>query len=1006
MKKQLNIKKLLILNLPYILMGLFATNFGEAWRMAQGADASQKALSLISVLPVALASWWPSLHPLDLLVGICCGGGLRLAVYLKSKNAKKYRHGMEYGSARWGTHEDIAPYVDPVFQNNVILTKTESLTMNSRPKDPKTARNKNVLVIGGSGSGKTRFWLKPNLMQMHSSYVVTDPKGTILVECGKMLQRGTPKMRPKLGKDHQPIKDRHGNPVYETVKDKNGKVVYEPYRIKVLNTINFKKSMHYNPFAYIHSEKDILKLVTTLIANTKGEGKAGDDFWVKAETLLYCALIGYIHYEAPVEEQNFATLIEFINAMEVREDDEEFKNPVDLMFDALEAEKPNHFAVRQYKKYKLAAGVVCFKRLIHHDMSKSLKTYKATKQKGDPMSKQKITALYERLSRDDELQGESNSISNQKKLLEEYAAQQGFTNCVHFTDDGISGTCFDRPGFLDMMRQVEAGNVDYLCIKDMSRLGRDYLKVGQIMEILRQRGVRLIAINDGVDSARGDDDFTPFRNIMNEYYARDTSRKIKSTFKTKGMTGKHLTGTVIYGYLWNETRDQWIVDEYAAEVVKRIFAMTIDGYGPYQIAKKLSEDKILIPSAYLAQHNEGVNKNKTFKDVYGWGSSTIVNLLDKREYLGHTVNFKTRKHFKDKKSHYVPEDEWAIFENTHEAIISQETFDLAQKIRSKVRRYPDGWGEAAPLTGLLYCADCGGKMYVHRTNNGKRISQYTCSQYTKVPCGTLCKTQHRINEDVVLSLVSDMLRAIAEYAKHDRAEFVRVVQEAQSSQQTSEVKKQRTRLATSKQRVSELEVLLCKIYEDNVLGKLPDARYAVLDAQYAKEQAALTAEIATLEKAVGDYEKHEKSADRFITLIDKYQNFDKLTNTMLNEFVDKILVHERARKGSRETTQEVEIFFNFVGRFVPPAFAEVELTPEELEEIRKREERKDKLHQNYLKRKASGAQKRYEDKIKAAKKAEMDEKKNAIRAEDIARGVFIPVSNLPKREPQKGAITA
>ena len=246
--------------------------------------------------------------------------------------------------------------MDPVFQNNVILTKTESLTMNSRPKDPKTARNKNVLVIGGSGSGKTRFWLKPNLMQMHSSYVVTDPKGTILVECGKMLQRGTPKMRPKLGKDHQPVKDRHGNPVYETVKDKNGKVVYEPYRIKVLNTINFKKSMKYNPFAYLRSEKDILKLVTTLIANTKGEGKAGDDFWVKAETLLYCALIGYIHYEAPVEEQNFATLIEFINAMEVREDDEEFKNPVDLMFDALEAEKPNHFAVRQYKKYKLAAG--------------------------------------------------------------------------------------------------------------------------------------------------------------------------------------------------------------------------------------------------------------------------------------------------------------------------------------------------------------------------------------------------------------------------------------------------------------------------------------------------------------------------------------------------------------------------------------------------------------------------------------------------------------------------
>ena len=867
--------------------------------------------------------------------------------------------------------------------------------MNSRPKDPKTARNKNVLVIGGSGSGKTRFWLKPNLMQMHSSYVVTDPKGTILVECGKMLQRGA----PKLEKDGKPMKDKHG------------KVIYEPYRIKVLNTINFKKSMHYNPFAYIHSEKDILKLVTTLIANTKGEGKAGDDFWVKAETLLYCALIGYIHYEAPVEEQNFSTLIEFINAMEVREDDEEFKNPVDLMFDALETEKPNHFAVRQYKKYKLAAGVVCSKRLLNQAVGKSLRTHNLKPKKGAQVMRknEKITALYERLSRDDfgkddDQQRESNSISNQKAMLEEFAARQGFTNIVHFTDDGISGTCFDRPGFLAMMKEVEAGNVEYLCIKDMSRMGRDYLKVGQIMEILRQRGVRLIAINDGVDSARGDDDFTPFRNIMNEYYARDTSRKIRSTFQSKGKSGKHLTGTVIYGYLWNEARDQWLVDPEAADVVKRIFAMTIDGYGPYQIASKLKEEKVLIPSAYLARHGEGVNKNKTFKDVYGWGSSTICNILEKREYLGHTINFKTRKHFKDKKSHYVPEDEWTIFENTHEAIIDQQTFDLVQKIRGNVRRYPDGWGEAAPLTGLLYCADCGGKMYVHRTNNGKRISQYTCSQYSKVPVGKLCTTQHRINEDVVLSLVSEMLKAIAEYAKHDRAEFVRVVQEAQSSQQTAEVKKQRTRLATAKQRVSELEVLLCKIYEDNILGKLSDSRYATLDAQYEKEQSELTAEISVLEKAVKSYEKHEKDADRFIALIDKYENFDKLTIAMLNEFIEKILVHERDRKGSIQTTQEVEIYFNFVGRFVPPAFGEAELTPEELEEIRKREERKDRLHQNYLKRKASGAQKRYEDKIKGRKKAEIEAKKAAIRAEDIAKGVFVPVSSLPQKEPMKAVI--
>ena len=619
------------------------------------------------------------------------------------------------------------------------------------------------------------------------------------------------------------------------------------------------------------------------------------------------------------------------------------------------------------------------------------------------MRNEKITPLYERLSRDDELQGESNSISNQKQMLEDFARRNGLPNPTHFTDDGISGTRFDRPGFLAMMEEVEAGRVEAIVIKDMSRLGRDYLKVGQVMEILRQRGVRLIAINDGVDSLKGDDDFTPFRNIMNEFYARDTSRKIRSVFKSKGMSGKHLTGTVIYGYLWDEKREHWLVDEEASEVVRRIFSLTLEGYGPYQIACKLSIDRIEIPVVHLARFNEGVNRSKPVKDPYGWGSSTIVNILKKREYLGHTINFKTRKHFKDKKSHYVSEDEWTIFENTHEAIIDQQTFDLVQKIRSNVRRYPNGWGEAAPLTGLLYCADCGGKMYVHRTNNGKRISQYTCSQYSKVPVGKLCTTQHRINEDVVLSLVSEMLKAIAEYAKHDRAEFVRVVQEAQSSQQTAEVKKQRTRLATAKQRVSELEVLLCKIYEDNILGKLSDSRYATLDAQYEKEQSELTVEISDLEKAIKSYEKHEKDADRFIALIDKYENFDKLTIAMLNEFIEKILVHERDRKGSIQTTQEVEIYFNFVGRFVPPAFGEVELTPEELEEIRKREERKDRLHQNYLKRKANGKQKEYEERTKAKKKAEIEARKQAIRTEDIARGVFIPVSSLPQLGPRKGA---
>ena len=322
--KQINWKKLILPNIPYVFIALLGTKLGEAIRLAPGSDLSGKIMHFMEGAVAAFASIVPSFHPVDLCVGITIALAIRLVVYVKGKNAKKFRKNLEYGSARWGTAEDIRPYVDPEFENNIILTQTESLTMNNRPADPRTARNKNVLIIGGSGSGKTRFWLKPNLMQCTSkkypvSFVVTDPKGSIVTECGKML-------------------------------------LHFGYRLKILNTINFKKSMHYNPFAYIHSEKDILKLVTVLIANTKGDGKAGDDFWVKAETLLYTALIGYIHYEAPVEEQNFSTLIEFINAMEVREDDEEFKNPVDLMFEELEKEKPTHFAVRQYKKYKLAAG--------------------------------------------------------------------------------------------------------------------------------------------------------------------------------------------------------------------------------------------------------------------------------------------------------------------------------------------------------------------------------------------------------------------------------------------------------------------------------------------------------------------------------------------------------------------------------------------------------------------------------------------------------------------------
>ena len=338
--KSINLKKLILPNLPYLLFVYLFDKVGQAARLAPGADLSGKLLSIGDGFAAAFSSFAPSLHPADLLVGVLGAALIRLVVYVKSKNAKKYRRGVEYGSARWGSADDIRPYIDPVFENNVLLTQTERLMMNSRPKQPKYARNKNVLVVGGSGSGKTRFFVKPNLMQMHSSYLVSDPKGTLLLECGKLLERGS----PKLGEDGKPVR-------------KNGKLVYEPYRIKVLNTINFKKSMKYNPFAYLRDEKDILKLVNTLIANTKGSGeKSGEDFWVKAERLLYCALIGYIHYEAPDAERNFTTLLEMINASEAREDDSEFQSPVDLMFERLEEKDPEHFAVKQYKKYKLAAG--------------------------------------------------------------------------------------------------------------------------------------------------------------------------------------------------------------------------------------------------------------------------------------------------------------------------------------------------------------------------------------------------------------------------------------------------------------------------------------------------------------------------------------------------------------------------------------------------------------------------------------------------------------------------
>ncbi|HEN9085382.1 TPA: recombinase family protein [Streptococcus agalactiae] len=594
---------------------------------------------------------------------------------------------------------------------------------------------------------------------------------------------------------------------------------------------------------------------------------------------------------------------------------------------------------------------------------------------------EKITALYERLSRDDELEGESNSIVNQKKILEEYASKNNLTNIIHFTDDGISGTQFDRPGFMEMMNGVNTGNIGCIIVKDMSRLGRDYLKVGQCMEILRQKGVRLIAINDNVDSFYREDDFTPFRNIMNEWYARDTSRKIQSTFRSKGESGKHTASTPPYGYIKDEKdKDKWVVDEKAAEIVRRIFNLTMDGAGPYKIAKILEADKIDIPAYHQKKLGYGLHQSKNFEYPYRWCSSTIASILKKKEYLGHTVNFKTRKHFKDKKSKYVSEDNWLIFENTHEAIIDQETFDNVQRIRGNVKRYPDGWGEYHPLTGLMYCADCGSKMYVHRTNNYKNIPYYVCSNYKKVPCGTLCPSAHRIKAEVVLNLIQETLKDIKNYLDEDNEAFIHSIQNEMEEKEKAHIEKKKIRLTESQNRLQELERLMCRIYEDMILNKIPNNRYEILNNQYETEQLTLSKEIKDLELVISRYEMETDKARKFISLISRYENFDNLTNTMINEFVKKIIIHERDRKGSQTSKQKIEIYFNFIGNYEVP---KEELSEEERskleEEERKINERRDRLHQNYLKRKANGKQQEYEERYKERREQKKQEKLKSLR---------------------------
>ena len=674
--KQINVKKLLLPNLPYVFIALYATKLGQAARLAPGADFSQKALHIMEGFATAFQSALPSFHPIDLCVGVAAALLIRLAVYVKGKNARKFRKNIEYGSARWGNAEDIKPYVDPTFANNVILTQTERLTMNSRPKDPKTARNKNVLVVGGSGSGKTRFFIKPNLMQLHSSYVVTDPKGSIVVECGKLLQRNQ-------------------------------------YKIKILNTINFKKSHHYNPFAYLHSEKDILKLVTTLIANTQGDGKSGDDFWRKAETLLYTALIGYIYYEAPVEEQNFATLIEMINTMEVREDDEDFKNPVDLMFEELAKREPHHFAVRQYAKYRLAAG----------------KTAKS-----------------------------------------------------------ILISCGARLAPFDIQELREITAYDEL---ELDTLGD-------------RKTALFIIISDTDD-----------------------------TF--------NFLASMVYTQLFNLLCDK-------------------------------------------------------ADDVYGGRLPVHVRcLIDECANIGQ-----------------IPKLE-----------------KLMATIRSR------------EISACLVLQAQSQLKALYKDNCDTIIGN--CDKYC---------TTHLIRTAVVNELLLEAIKSVCDYALNNEAEFMAQVCSASEDRQEKAARSIRQRKQRNEKRTDELTRLIRKLYEDNVSGRLSDTLFEQMLRDFEAELSDLTEIVSQDQQELERISRETINAEKFLSLVRKYTDFSELTPAMINEFVEKILVHQAQGKGASRI-QEIEIFFNFVGKVDIP-HKEVELTEEEkaaLAEQERRRAKKAEYNRRYMEKK-------------------------------------------------------
>lgn len=579
---------------------------------------------------------------------------------------------------------------------------------------------------------------------------------------------------------------------------------------------------------------------------------------------------------------------------------------------------------------------------------------------------EKITALYERLSRDDEMVGDSNSIVNQKKMLEDYAKQNGYTNIEHFTDDGYSGGSFDRPDWKRMVAGIEDGSIGTVIVKDMSRIGRDYLQVGFYTEVMfKEKEVHFIAIANGVDNQkRESSEFAPFLNIMNEWYIRDSSRKVTTVLRARGMEGKHTTNNAIYGYRKSEEdKNQWVIDEEAAEVVRRIYRMSLEGKGPYEIARILSEEQIERPSYYLAKRGLGTcRSNNNTATPYVWRGATVRDILSKPEYMGHTVNFRSYKEsYKDKRAKKTPKEDWVIFKNTQEAIVSEEMWNKVQELRKTVRR-TDTVGEANPFTGLLYCADCGAKMYNHRGGagrarnwkgelNGKRRpdrDEYNCSTYnlSRQSYDKQC-SQHYIRTEVVRKLVLETIKVVSDYVITNEEEFINRIYSTSRDKQKESIRSLKRKIAQDTKRVNELNMLMKKLYEDNISGKLSDKRFEFMLSEFENEQDTLEISMENAKAEIEKYESDTVRADKFIELVKRYTDFRELTTPMLNEFVEKILVHE-ADYSSGERVQEVEIYLNFIGKFELPV---KEPTAEEIaehEKLKARRAKKAEYNRRYM----------------------------------------------------------